>query len=74
MLTKFTAVLFAICMSTGAAYAWRASSSLTHAHFPTCAEGLVKTMCVCRAEHARGRQQLCRTGRYCHILDGVCRD
>ena len=74
MLSKFAAILLVISMSVASAYARVGSSSLTYAHFPTCAEGLVKAMCVCRAVHARGRHQLCRSGRYRHTSDGVCRE
>ena len=47
-------------------------SSLSHAHFPTCAQGLVKANCVCRAEGRANVHQLCTTGRYCHTFDGSC--
>jgi hypothetical protein len=70
---KSAAVLLAISMSTQAAYARTGSSSLSHAHFDTCPEGMVKTICVCRASGASGHHQLCRSGRYCHTFDGVCR-
>ena len=72
---KYCAVaLFAIAMSAGSADAKVGrSSSLTHAHFPTCAEGLVKAICVCRSVLTSNSQQLCRSGRYCHTFDGACR-
>jgi hypothetical protein len=73
MLMKFATVLFAISMSIGLAHARMGSSSLTHAHFDTCSEGMVKAMCVCRAGDGSGHHQLCRGGRYCHTFDGVCR-
>jgi hypothetical protein len=75
MMTKFAAVmLLAIFVSVGFARARTpGSSSLTHAHFPTCSEGMVKAICVCRAANSRS-QQLCRSGRYCHTFDGVCRE
>jgi len=74
MLKKFTAVLLVISMSVGIAHARiLGSSSLTHAHFPTCSEGLVKAICVCRAADGSSRQQLCRSGLYYHGFDGVCR-
>jgi hypothetical protein len=74
MLKNVAAVLLMISMSAGSAQArWLGSSSLTHAHFPTCSEGLVEKICVCRAAHGSVRQQLCRGGRYCHTFDGVCR-
>jgi hypothetical protein len=44
---KFVVLLAAIFLSAGSAQA-RMSSSLSHAHFPTCSEGLVKQNCVCR--------------------------
>src|SRR5215831_15037050 len=51
MLTKFAAALLAIILSAGSVHAMaRARShSLSFAHFPTCTEGLVKAICVCRA-------------------------
>ena len=74
MLKNVAAVLLMISMSAGSAQArLLGSSSLTHAHFPTCSEGLVELICVCRAAHGSVRQQLCRSGRYCHTFDGVCR-
>jgi hypothetical protein len=48
---KFALALFATSMLTGSTHAMTLrSSSLSHAHFSTCSEGLVKTICVCRAE------------------------
>ena len=74
MLKKFAAMLFAISIFVGSAHArMLGSSSLTHAHFPTCSEGLVKAICVCRAADGSARQQLCRSGLYCHPFEGVCR-
>jgi hypothetical protein len=75
MATKFALVmLLSISMSVGSAHARPLrSSSLTHAHFPTCSEGMVKAICVCRAANSRS-QQLCRSGRYCHTFDGICRE
>lgn len=68
MLKNVAAVLLMISMSAGSAQArLLGSSSLTHAHFPTCSEGLVESICVCRAAHGSVRQQLCRSGRYCHL-------
>jgi hypothetical protein len=74
MLKKCTVVVLAISISAGSANARIGrSNSRTFAHFPTCSEGTVKATCVCRARDASRRQQLCRSGRYCHIFDGVCR-
>ncbi len=72
MLIKFAAVLLAISMCTGSANARMGGRSLSHAHFDTCSEGMVKTICVCRARDSGGHQ-LCRSGRYCHTFEGVCR-
>jgi hypothetical protein len=73
MLKSFAVVLLAIPLSIGSAHAMTArSSSLSHAHFPTCSDGLVKATCVCRAGNAPRRHALCRTGRYCHTFDGAC--
>jgi hypothetical protein len=76
MLTKFAAVLLAVILSVGSAHAiTRARShSLSFAHFPTCSEGLVKAICVCRAADASRRFGLCRSGRYCRTFDGACTD
>lgn len=75
MFQKFAVVLFAVAVSAGSAHARISGlSSLSHAHFPTCADGLVSKTCVCRASNALHRQQLCRPGRYCHTFDGLCRD
>ena len=64
MLKNVAAVLLMISMSAGSAQArLLGSSSLTHAHFPTCSEGLVESICVCRAAHGSVRQQLCRRTR-----------
>jgi hypothetical protein len=73
MLTKFAAALLAINLSAGSVHATaRARShSLSFAHFPTCSEGLVKEICVCRAADASRRFGLCRSGRYCHA-SGSC--
>jgi hypothetical protein len=71
---KFAVLLASIFVSAGSAQARMSSSSLSHAHFPTCTEGLVKQICVCRrAGDAFGRPQLCRSGWYCHTFNGVCR-
>jgi hypothetical protein len=73
MLTKFAAALLAITLSAGSVHAMtRRSHSLSFAHFPTCLEGLVKTICVCRAADGSRRFGLCRSGRYCHTFDGAC--
>ena len=71
---KFAVLLAAIFLCAGSAQA-RMSSSLSHAHFPTCSEGLVKQNCVCRrgGDAFARRPQLCRSGWYCHTFDGVCR-
>jgi hypothetical protein len=74
MLKTFAVILFATVMLVGAAEARiSALSSRTHAHFPTCADGLVKANCVCRAEGRANVHQLCPAGRYCHTYDGSCR-
>jgi hypothetical protein len=74
MLKKLSVVVLAISMFAGLAHARIGrSNSLTFAHFPTCSEGMVKEICVCRAQDAPRRQQLCRSGRYCHTFNGVCR-
>ena len=73
MSKKFALVLFTASMLTGSAHAMTVrSSSLSHAHFPTCSEGLVKSICVCRAENTLRRHALCRSGRFCHTFDGAC--
>lgn len=74
MLKRIVIALVAMTMSVGLAEARLGgmSSSLTHAHFPTCAQGLVKANCVCRAEGRAHVHQLCTTGRYCHTYDGSC--
>jgi hypothetical protein len=73
MLKRIVIALVATTMSVGLAEArMPATSSLTHAHFPTCAQGLVKANCVCRAEGRARVHQLCTTGRYCHTFDGSC--
>jgi hypothetical protein len=71
---KFVVLLAAIFVSAGSAQA-RMSSSLSHAHFPTCSEGLVKQNCVCRraGDAFARRPRLCRSGWYCHTFDGLCR-
>ena len=71
MLKTLSVVVLAISMSAGSAHARH--SSFTYAHFPTCSEGVVKEICVCRARYAPPRQQLCRSGRRCETFDGVCR-
>ncbi|HUC50947.1 MAG TPA: hypothetical protein VMA30_16330 [Xanthobacteraceae bacterium] len=73
MLKKIVIALVATTMSIGMAQARISGmSSLTHAHFPTCAQGLVKANCVCRAAGRTRVHQLCTTGRYCHTFDGAC--
>ena len=70
---KIAAGLLAITLSTGSVHAITRhfSHSLSFAHFPTCSEGLVKAICVCRATNKSRRFELCRSGRYCHP-DGAC--
>jgi hypothetical protein len=73
---KFTALLIVIFVSAGSAQARISGmSSLSHAHFPTCSDGLVKQMCVCRSlgNPLGPPHQLCRSGWYCHTFNGVCR-
>jgi hypothetical protein len=73
MLRRFAIVLFAFSMSAGSVHAMTGrSNSLSHKHFPTCSDGLVKAICVCRAGDTPKRHELCRSGRYCHTFDGVC--
>jgi hypothetical protein len=45
---KFAVSLTVIFVSVGSAQA-RMSSSRSFAHFPTCTDGLVKQICVCRS-------------------------
>ena len=68
---KFAVLLAAIFVSAGSAQA--RMSSLSHAHFPTCSDGLVKQICVCRRAGDVRSHQLCRSGWYCHTFDGACR-
>jgi hypothetical protein len=71
---KLAVLLTVIFVSAGSAQA-RISSSRTFAHFPTCTDGLVKKMCVCRStvNPLGPPHQLCRSGWYCHTFNGVCR-
>jgi hypothetical protein len=71
---KFAVLLTMIFVFAGSAQA-RISSSRTFAHFPTCTDGLVKKMCVCRstANPLGPPHQLCPSGWYCHTSDGACR-
>jgi hypothetical protein len=71
---KFVVLLAVIFVSAGPAQA-RISSSLSHAHFPTCSDGLVNKLCVCRsaANPLGPPHQLCRPGWYCHTFNGACR-
>ncbi len=66
----------AIALSVAAAGSAEAMTnrgrSLSYAHFPTCAEGLVKALCVCRSEKTPRRHGLCAVGHYCHPYDGAC--
>jgi hypothetical protein len=72
---KFAVMLAVIFVSAGSTQARISGmSSLSHAHFPTCSDGLVKQTCVCRrAGDAFERHQLCRAGWYCHTFDATCR-
>jgi hypothetical protein len=74
MLMKFAPALLAIALSAGSVHAMtpHRSHSLSFAHFPTCSGGLVKAICVCRAEDRSRRFGLCRSGRYCHTSNGAC--
>jgi hypothetical protein len=66
-------VVFALSIAAGSAEAMTTHShSLSYKHFPTCAAGLVKAMCVCRATNGPRRQGLCPSGHYCHPYDGAC--
>ena len=71
---KFAVLLTVIFVSAGSAQA-RINSSRTFAHFPTCTDGLVKKICVCRStvNPLGPPHQLCPSGRYCHTFDGACR-
>ena len=71
---KFAPALLAIALSAGSVHAMtpHRSHSLSFAHFPTCSEGLVKAICVCRAADELRRFGLCRWGRYCHTFNGAC--
>ena len=71
---KFALLLIVILVTAGSAHA-RMSSSRTFAHFPTCTDGLVKQMCVCRSQRnpLGPPHQLCPSGWYCHTFDGACR-
>jgi hypothetical protein len=69
MLKRLVIALVATTMSIG--FAEARMSSMSHAHFPTCAQGLVSKNCVCRAQHSKAFQ-LCTKGRYCHTYDGAC--
>ena len=72
MLKRLVIALVATTMSIGLAQARiSAMSSMSHAHFPTCAQGLVSKNCVCRAEHTKAFR-LCPPGHYCHTYDGSC--
>jgi hypothetical protein len=57
---KFAVVLSAIIVSAGLAQARISGmSSLSHAHFSTCSDGLVQRICVCRrAADVFGRQDI----------------
>jgi hypothetical protein len=73
---KFVLLLAVVFVSAGSAQARISGmSSLSHAHFPTCSDGLVQKLCVCRraGEVSGPRHQLCRVGWYCHTFDGACR-
>jgi hypothetical protein len=71
---KFAVLLTVIFVSAGSAQA-RISSSRTFAHFPTCTDGLVKKVCVCRStvNPLGPPHQLCPSGWYCHTFNGACR-
>jgi hypothetical protein len=71
---KFAVLLTMIFVFAGSAQA-RVSSSRTFAHFPTCTDGLVKKMCVCRStvNPLGPPHRLCPPGWYCHTFDGACR-
>jgi hypothetical protein len=71
---KFPVLLAVIFLFAGSAQA-RITSSRTFAHFPTCPEGLVKQICVCRSvvNPLGPPHHLCRSGWYCHTFDGTCR-
>jgi hypothetical protein len=73
-MNKFAVLLTMIFVFAGSAQA-RISSFRTFAHFPTCTDGLVKKMCVCRSTvNALGPpHRLCPSGWYCHAFDGACR-
>jgi hypothetical protein len=74
MSKTFAVVAVALCIAAaGSAEAMTTRShSLSYKHFPTCAAGLVKATCVCRAANGPRRQVLCPAGRYCHTWDGAC--
>ena len=60
----FAAVLFAVCLSAGAAQA--------KMHMmPACAEGMVKASCMCKATTG-GAHVMCKKGMWCHPFMGTC--
>ena len=73
MFTKIAVALLTITLFAGSAHARTPRShSLSFAHFPTCSEGFVNAICVCRAWTDSRRFGLCPSGRYCHTFNGAC--
>lgn len=73
MSKTFALAVVALFVVAGSAEAMTPRShSLSYAHFPTCAAGLVKANCVCRATNAPRKFGLCPAGHYCHPYDGSC--
>lgn len=75
-MSKAIAVVALIAVAiaaAGPAQAMRTHArSMSYAHFPTCAAGLVKAICVCRATNGSRRIGLCPSRHYCHPYDGAC--
>jgi hypothetical protein len=73
MSKTFALLIVALSVAAGSAEAMtNRSHSLSYKHFPTCAAGLVKANCVCRATNGSRKFGLCTSGHYCHPYDGSC--
>ena len=62
-----TAVVFAICLSAGAAQA----KMMHKMAMAACGDGMAKATCMCKAAMGPGHA-MCKKGMWCHTFTGTC--
>jgi len=62
----FVAVVFAVCLSAGAAQA-KMKMHMAGA----CGDGMAKASCMCKASMGKAHT-MCKKGTWCHTFSGSC--